>query len=581
MSQSGHLTRLEPDDAKVSRPVLRGGGGGNTASLPGNAADQLVTARSSADGIVWHYTFDDRGSLLRQTPGGTAPADGEIRYSYDAAGQLVEVELYVTGDYTTLATADYNGRGERARLTTWAAGTPLTITYVLAHGPPLVADDGSQATRYLYGRGLVAEHETAWVYDLLDGAGSVRLVVDESGAITLTRAYKPFGGLLVQSGGYETAFGYLGAQLDRVSGLVYVGGRYYDPATGRFLTPARGPLDPYHPRRSNPYVPWQGLWLVLPVALLLAAAYKSRKRPGRKGPWLLLLLAVMVTGMGVAGVLVACGPPITPTPDPNPTPGPTLPGTPELPTQPPTPEPTPVPVSDADLLKHSVRVGFYKPWGCYDPANGNPPATVCPDLHGDVGTGTLITLGSRPAVLTHNHYDEEKGGVPEGTTRVWLYSKADKSDLVDMSRDEIILLPAKDPSPDLGTLVFYLPQDNGDVNRFLGRPDTLSPAVLGDPNAVAPGSEVQAVLRSGDRSLVWDMEVLPAWSGHFRDYEGGAPYIRLHDEHEIVQEGDSGGGVFYGGNLVGNIWSYEKKRRDISHAALLPNWVLAAAVPGQ
>jgi hypothetical protein len=31
----GAFERLEPDDAKVSRPVLRGGGGGNTASLPG------------------------------------------------------------------------------------------------------------------------------------------------------------------------------------------------------------------------------------------------------------------------------------------------------------------------------------------------------------------------------------------------------------------------------------------------------------------------------------------------------------------------------------------------------------------
>ena len=31
----GTLERLEPDDAKVSRPVLRGEGGGNIALLPG------------------------------------------------------------------------------------------------------------------------------------------------------------------------------------------------------------------------------------------------------------------------------------------------------------------------------------------------------------------------------------------------------------------------------------------------------------------------------------------------------------------------------------------------------------------
>jgi hypothetical protein len=28
------LVRLEPDEAKVSRPVLRGGSGGNATSLP-------------------------------------------------------------------------------------------------------------------------------------------------------------------------------------------------------------------------------------------------------------------------------------------------------------------------------------------------------------------------------------------------------------------------------------------------------------------------------------------------------------------------------------------------------------------
>ena len=31
----GVLERLEPDEVKASRPVLRGGGGSNSASLPG------------------------------------------------------------------------------------------------------------------------------------------------------------------------------------------------------------------------------------------------------------------------------------------------------------------------------------------------------------------------------------------------------------------------------------------------------------------------------------------------------------------------------------------------------------------
>ena len=34
----GAFQRLEPDEAKVSRPVPRGGGGGNTAPLPDTGA---------------------------------------------------------------------------------------------------------------------------------------------------------------------------------------------------------------------------------------------------------------------------------------------------------------------------------------------------------------------------------------------------------------------------------------------------------------------------------------------------------------------------------------------------------------
>ena len=63
---------------------------------------------------------------MRQTPGGTEPTEGETRYTYNSANQLVRVELYTAGDYTTLAEATYNGAGERVRLTTWAAGVPLT-----------------------------------------------------------------------------------------------------------------------------------------------------------------------------------------------------------------------------------------------------------------------------------------------------------------------------------------------------------------------------------------------------------------------------------------------------------------------
>jgi len=298
-----------------------------------NAANQLATARASDDSVTWYYTFDQRGNLTRQTPGGTALAEGETRYTYNSAGQLVRVELYTAGAYTTLATAAYNADGERVRLTTWAEGAPLTVTYAVFQGELLASDDGAQARLYLHGQNPIAEYSNEWAYQLRDGTGSVRQVADGSGNITLARTYKPFGGILQEQGTYETAFGFLGAQLDRVSGLLYAGGRYYDPATGRYLTPRRD-FNPYDPRTLNRYAPLQDptLWLLAPLGLVTALLGRKRRKWGH---WLLLLLVV---GAGISIVLVGCAPPPPSTPTPEPSP-------PSPPTQPPTPEPTPTPLT--------------------------------------------------------------------------------------------------------------------------------------------------------------------------------------------------------------------------------------------
>ncbi|MCP4369101.1 MAG: hypothetical protein GY797_13460, partial [Deltaproteobacteria bacterium] len=95
-----------------------------------NTINQLTTARADSDNITWHYRHDDNGNLLRQVPGGTTPAEGKTRYSYDGANRLVEVELYLSGSYTLLSEAEYNGDGQRVALTTYALGVGQTISYV-------------------------------------------------------------------------------------------------------------------------------------------------------------------------------------------------------------------------------------------------------------------------------------------------------------------------------------------------------------------------------------------------------------------------------------------------------------------
>jgi RHS repeat-associated protein len=324
-----------------------------------NAASQLVTSTVSGESTVWWYTYDANGNLTHQTPNGTAPADGQVRYTWDAPNRLIKVERYVGGSYEPLAEAAYDGSlplkakrvsndvhvGQRTRLTMWVAGQPLTTTYTadpLKPGRVLVAADGTTTRRYLYGQGPVGECDGQWSYYLRDGQGSLRQVVDAGGTLTLVRAYKPFGAILEEAGSGASAYGYFGAWWDSGLGLLYWDGRYYDPVTGRFLSPQRG--------RRNPYLPYGmplTMGLLAPLVVWSAAFGKQRRR--RWWPWLLLLALV-----GVGVIAVGCEGETTPTIPVPPTVPPT-PGTPEptpsytpppTPTLPPTPTPTTTPIPE-------------------------------------------------------------------------------------------------------------------------------------------------------------------------------------------------------------------------------------------
>jgi RHS repeat-associated protein len=79
-----------------------------------------------------------------------------------------------------------------------------------------------------------------WAYHHPDALGSVRQLSDATGQVTLARSYTPFGAPLSQVGTGQGSFGYAGEQRDASAGLTFLRARYYDPATGRFLT-----RDPY------------------------------------------------------------------------------------------------------------------------------------------------------------------------------------------------------------------------------------------------------------------------------------------------------------------------------------------------
>src|SRR5579883_1579175 len=98
---------------------------------------------------------------------------------------------------------------------------------------PLLLDDGRQ---YIYGVGLLSRviGGTTYYY-LTDGLGSVLAIVNNSGALQQNYAYDVFGAVTQQSGSLGSEQQFAGQQTDP-DGLQYLRARYYDPATGRFLS---------------------------------------------------------------------------------------------------------------------------------------------------------------------------------------------------------------------------------------------------------------------------------------------------------------------------------------------------------
>ena len=85
-------------------------------------------------------------------------------------------------------------------------------------------------------------------YLVADALGSVRGVVSATGSLSASTSYDAWGNPETSGGlSAQSPFGFAGGYTDP-SGLVYVIGRYYDPATGQFLN-----LDPLVDETGQPY----------------------------------------------------------------------------------------------------------------------------------------------------------------------------------------------------------------------------------------------------------------------------------------------------------------------------------------
>lgn len=160
---------------------------------------------------------------------GNVTARGSDTFTFDQANRLTSAT--VNAITTTYA---YDGDGVRVSRTQ----NPQTTSYVHDRQGtvPVVIDDG--ARRYILGpSGLAYSLDSAGAATgyHTDALRSTRALSDAGAALLQRYQRDAWGNPTVSQGTSNQPFGFTGELNDASTGLLHVGAREYDPATGRFM----------------------------------------------------------------------------------------------------------------------------------------------------------------------------------------------------------------------------------------------------------------------------------------------------------------------------------------------------------
>jgi RHS repeat-associated protein len=193
-----------------------------------DAEGNLVRRTTIASGATRDFVWDDRNrlvSVIDKTAGGTQTQ--RVDYTYDAGNRRISKTVQTTSGTTeTFSVSD----GDNVVLEFQANNGPS------GPNPPVLS------ARNLFGPAvdqILAQDDgmghVLWSLD--DHLGSVRDLIDSSGAVVNHLTYDSFGNLLSQSDPTRSiGYGFTGRALDAETGLQYNRARYYDGNTGRFLS---------------------------------------------------------------------------------------------------------------------------------------------------------------------------------------------------------------------------------------------------------------------------------------------------------------------------------------------------------
>jgi RHS repeat-associated protein len=200
----------------------------NSGSFGYNADDEISSESYDANGNViatgnMSYTYDSENHML------TANGNGKsISMVYDAFGNRVSKTVNgVTTQYLVEDDVNPTGLPQVVEELTGSFGAGV-VTRTYTYGLQRISENLSPAVS-----GNSTWTTSFYVYD---GGGSVRQLTNSNGVVTDEYEYDAYGNSFTKSGTTPNNYLYRAEQYDSDLGLYYLRARYYNPATGRFLS---------------------------------------------------------------------------------------------------------------------------------------------------------------------------------------------------------------------------------------------------------------------------------------------------------------------------------------------------------
>jgi RHS repeat-associated protein len=214
------------------------------ASYSYNPSNELTSTSSAT------YGYDNNGNSITKND-----STGITTYAWDFENRLSSVTLPGTGGTVSFK---YDPLGRRI----YKSSSSGTSIYAY-DGDNLVEETNSSGAAVArYSQGLKIDEPLAMLrssttsFYNADGLGSVTSVSNTAGSLTQTYTFDSFGKTTNSTGSLTNPFQYTARELDPESNLYYVRARYFDAATGRFISEdpiqLNGGLNFYVYVRNNP-----------------------------------------------------------------------------------------------------------------------------------------------------------------------------------------------------------------------------------------------------------------------------------------------------------------------------------------